>query len=557
MGQGDLAMAIRASMSVPGAFAPVRIDNRMLVDGGLNGNLPIDVIRDMDVDVIIAVDVEFPLYTMGELQSALAISEQMLTILIRNETIRQIETLDERDVLIRPALGKFGSANFANIAEAIEPGVAAARAQEPRLSKLSVSVASYAEWVSRRNHRSTPAGPLAFVRVEQDSAIETEMIESRLKIKPGDPVDVDALAAEAGRLHGLAMFEKVNYRLVEEDGETGVVFSARSKSWGPGFLRFGISLEDDFEGATNFDARVRMTRPAVNGLGGEWRADLRLGTEPQIFTEFYQPLRFDSRFFVVPYLDFDQFNLNLFEDQKVVARLRLSEFTAGLDLGAEFGNIGEVRLGAFRGTGGSRVIVGDPAIPSPDFETGGLRALLRFDTLDKAWFPRKGLRTDIEWRQSRPDIGADDDYDTVDVTFDAFTSRGKTTLGLGIEYATTLSFDGAVQDLFRLGGFQRLSGFERGAINGPHAALAKLLFYRRIGDSPGGLFDAPVYFGATLEAGNVWASRSEMSIDSALVHGSLFLGADTYIGPLFLAAGLGEGGERNFYLFIGAPPTFR
>jgi len=133
-------------------------------------------------------------------------------------------------------------------------------------------------------------------------------------------------------------------------------------------------------------------------------------------------------------------------------------------------------------------------------------------------------------------------------------SRGKSTVGLGLDYQTTLSFDGAVQDLFRLGGFQRLSGFERGAISGPHAAVAKLLYYRRIGDSAGGLFDAPVYFGASLEAGNVWESRSDMSIDSALLHGSLFVGIDSYVGPMFFAFGMGQGGLTNFYLVIGAPP---
>ena len=555
MGEGDLAMAIRASMSVPGALAPVQIDDRMLVDGGIAGNLPVDVIRTMDVDVIIAVDVEFPLYTIDELQSAFAISEQMLTILIRKETLRQIETLADDDVLIRPELGTYGSANFAEIETTIEPGILAAREHEERLRGLSVTPADYAAWRSGKANLPEAPSELAFVRLNQDSDIATETIQSRMKVVPGDPIDPDLLAGEAARLHGLAMFEKVDYRLVTEDDVAGVEFDARARSWGPGFLRFGISLEDDFEGATNFDARVRMTRPAVNRLGGEWRADLRLGTEPQLFNEFYQPLRFDSRFFVAPYLDLDQYNLNLFENEKVIARLRISEVTAGADFGAEIGSIGEFRLGAFRGSGGSRVIVGDPAIASPDFQTGGLRSSLRFDTMDKAWFPRKGLRADFQWRQSRRDFGADDDYDIVDLVFDAVASRGKTTFGLGLEYATTLSFDGAIQDLFRLGGFQRLSGFERGAVNGPHAALAKLLFYRQVGDAPAGLFQAPVYFGATVEAGNVWESRSQMSFDSALVHGSLFLGVDSYIGPLFLAAGFGEGGDSNFYLFIGAPPT--
>ena len=426
MGKGDLATAIRASMSVPGVFAPVQIDGHMLVDGGLAGNLPVEIIREMDVDVIIAVDVEFPLYSIEELQSAIAISEQMLTILIRKETVRQIGMLGEEDILIRPELGTYGSADFANILQTVEPGVRAASAEEQRLRKLSVNEESYAEWRDSWTQRQVADGKLAFVRVEQDSSIATEMIESRLRVAPGDPIDVVVLADEAARLHGLAMFEKVGYRLVEEDGETGVVFDARAKSWGPGFLRFGVSLEDDFEGSTRFDARVRMTLPAVNSLGGEWRADLRLGSDLQVFNEFYQPLRFDSHFFVAPYLDYEQTNLNLFSDENITETVRISELTGGFDLGVEFGNIGELRVGLFRGHGGSRVIVGDPTLPTPDFNTGGLRSLLRFDTLDKAWFPRKGLRADIEWRQSNSSFGADDDYDTIDVRFDALTSRGKT-----------------------------------------------------------------------------------------------------------------------------------
>ena len=64
----------------------------------------------------------------------------------------------------------------------------------------------------------------------------------------------------------------------------------------------------------------------------------------------------------------------------------------------------------------------------------------------------------------------------------------------------------------------------------------------------------PTYFGASLEAGNVWQSRSDMSFGSTLIHGSLFLGMDTYVGPVILGAGVGEDGYSNFYLFIGAPP---
>ena len=547
---GDLALAIRASMSVPGVLAPVSLDGHLLVDGGLVGNLPIDVVRDMGVDVVIAVDVEFPLYALDELQSAITVSEQMLTILIRKDTLRQIEKLGDRDVLIRPQLGTFGSTNFGDILETIEPGATAAREQEPRLARLAMDEAAFLAWQSGRKRREPHDDRLAFVRVEQDSRLSEQVLESRMAIAVGDPVDAAVLSEEAAQLHALDVFEKVSYRLVEEGGETGVVFDARAKTWGPSFLNFGFTLEDDFEGATNFDLRARLKRPAVNRYG----VDLRLGTEPQLLTEFYQPLRSDSRLFVAPYVDFDQSNFNAFADQDIVARLRITEVVGGFDAGAEIGNFGEFRLGAFRGGGEARVTVGNPDIPNPDFETGGLRALLRFDTLDKPWFPTDGVQADLEWRRLFEELGGDDRYDIIDVSVQAVRTRGKSTVGFGLDYQTTLSFNGAVQDLFRLGGFQRLSGYERGAISGPHAAVAKLLYYRRIGDSPGGLFDAPVYFGASLEAGNVWESRSDMSFRSAAVHGSLFLGMDSYVGPLFLAAGMGEGGLTNFYLFIGAPP---
>ena len=136
---GDLAQAIRASMAVPGALAPVRIGDRLLVDGGLVGNLPIDVARAMGVDVVIAVDVEFPLYSADDLDSALAISEQMLTILIHKETKRQIDTLGNDDVLIRPELGTFASSDFGHIADTLEPGAAAARAVSDKLQRLALT----------------------------------------------------------------------------------------------------------------------------------------------------------------------------------------------------------------------------------------------------------------------------------------------------------------------------------------------------------------------------------------------------------------------------------
>ena len=278
-----------------------------------------------------------------------------------------------------------------------------------------------------------------------------------------------------------------------------------------------------------------------------------LGTDPEIFSEFYQPLSFDSRFFVAPRIEASQTNLNAFTGDQPTARYRLTEGELGLDTGFELDRKGELRFGLFRGSGRADVRIGDTTLEDFDYQSGGAFARLRFDTLDDAFFPTDGFLGDLKWTLSHPDLGADSRFDTVEGEITRTFSQGRNTYQLGLIYATTLESDGAVQDYFPLGGFLRLSGLERGEISGPHAALARLVYYRRIGETTG-LLDTPIYVGFSAEAGNAWQNRSEMDFDTMLLNASLFAGLDTFIGPVYFAAGFDEGGGCNFYLFIGEPP---
>ena len=315
----------------------------------------------------------------------------------------------------------------------------------------------------------------------------------------------------------------------------------------------GISIEDDFEGSTAFNVAGRLTRTDINSRGAEWRTDLQIGTDPQLDTEFYQPLSRESRFFVAPQISFEQGNINTFNANSSIARYRIGEVEAGLDFGRELGRWGEFRLGAFHGTGNARLKVGDPQLPNFDFNSGGAHVQFALDTFDDAQIPTSGTQVNIEWLMSRPGFGADSNFDTVESTIDTAWSWNQNTLRFGIEYATTIQSDNLIQNFFPLGGFLRLSGLERGEISGPHAGLARIIYYRQIDETGGGLFDMPLYLGGSIEAGNVWQTRSDISLDSVLFNGSLFAGLDTYLGPLFLAAGFSEDGDTSFYLFLGSP----
>ena len=163
------------------------------------------------------------------------------------------------------------------------------------------------------------------------------------------------------------------------------------------------------------------------------------------------------------------------------------------------------------------------------------------------------MQFNAEWMRSRPGFGADSKFDIIESEFDTAWSWKQNTLHFGLEFATTIQSDDLVQNFFPLGGFLRLSGLERGEISGPHAGLARVVYYRQLGETGAGLFDFPLYFGGSVEAGNVWQTRSDISFDSLIVNGSLFAGLDTYLGPLFLAAGFAENGDASFYLFLGTP----
>jgi NTE family protein len=553
--EGDLTLAMRASMSAPGIFSPVVVDGNTLVDGGLAGNVPVHAIREMEVDIIIAVDVEFPLYRREDIQSPFDITAQMLTILIRKETMRQLAELSEEDILIRPDLGEFGSTDFASISEAIEPGADATMHLSERLQELALDAESYRAYrMKRTTHTLQREIPVDFVRIDDDSPLSERVLQSRLVTQPGDVVSTETLADDTTRLYGLNLYEQVSYRIVRDGNQTGVEFITAPKSWGPNILKFGLSIEGDFEGETAFNLASRLTRAGMNSLGAEWRTDFQIGTEPFLASEFYQPLSFDSRYFVAPRVDLVQTNFNAFSGDRSIARFRQSEGELALDAGRELGHWGEVRIGAFRGAGNARVMVGDPDLPNISFQTGGLRASFGIDTLDDGQIPLHGMRINSSITFSRPGFGADSNFDIVEVSATNVWSYRRNTFQVGVEFGTTIESDDLIQNFFPLGGFLRLSGLERGQISGPHAGLARLVYYRRMGETGGGLFDVPVYLGASIEAGNAWQSRSDISTGSLLMNGSLFAGLDTWFGPLYLAGGLAEGGDSSFYLFLGTPP---
>jgi NTE family protein len=174
------------------------------------------------------------------------------------------------------------------------------------------------------------------------------------------------------------------------------------------------------------------------------------------------------------------------------------------------------------------------------------------DRLDAVYFPRHGELLTLQWNGAREGLGADADADRVSLDWMLARSLGRSTYVLSAAGGAHVSGPAsAVQDFYRLGGLFNLSGLSPDALGGPHFGIVRGIYYRRIGSGQEGFLNVPTYLGLSLELGNVWERRGDVSFDSARFNGSAFLGFDTFLGPVYLAAGFDEGGGRSFYLLLG------
>jgi NTE family protein len=556
IGSGDLASALRASVSAPGIFAPVEREGRLLVDGGVANNLPVDIARTMGVDRLIVVDVGLPLASRERLGSATNVANQMLVILLRREVEKQIATLTSSDVLVSPQLTDTSAYDFTRLPRNVAVGTEAARQASDRLAVLAVPEADYLAHVAarRREPRQIHVRSVGVDTGSEAYATTTSLLFADLA---GAPLDVDLLRRRVARHYGQGRLELLDYRLTTID-ETAAQpvsdlrFTVRPNSWGPNYVRVGLRLEDDFEGNTSFDAALRFVLTDINRFGAEWIWDGQVGGNPRIGTELYLPFSLRRRWFLEPAALYEVRNVPQYDGDQQVGELRVRSLRYGGALGREIGNSGELRVGGERTLGESRVRLGDNSEAPLEFQFNELFARYSFDSLDSASFARRGQAARLEWRSQVSDRQLERVSDSVRFDWQGAYTWGDNTVMAGLSAGSLLDADFADErSYFQLGGFLHLSGLPRDSLTGPHMGMTRLLAFRKLGSPGEGLLNVPFYAGVSLEAGNVGQRRGDLSFGSARKNASLFLGVDTLLGPALFATGFDSRGRHAFYLSLG------
>ena len=550
LGSGNLATAIRASMSIPAAMSPVPWGDMMLVDGGIASNLPIETVRAMGADIIIAVDISTPLKDENVAQSVLSIAGQLTGFLTRRNVAAEISTLGERDVLIIPDLGDIASAQFDRIDEAVPTGLVAAQAQVATLREFALNEQAYRAYVAAHSLRTSELPTIEFVHFENESKLPDEFFLARLDLaRTGQTLDVKRLEKVIDELYGLELFSNISYQLVEEDGEYGIEVHVVPKSWGPNYLQFGTELRSSFHGEGIFNVTASLLKTELNSWNGEWRTGVSIGVEPGFVTDFYQPIGITSRWFVGTSLLYDQFNINVFQPDtnNIVEQAGIKQFAGSVYGGRDFGTWGRGILTYSRGSGERSVRIGDPDIDDQDFDIGELSFALEVDELDDLYFPTSGYIARAIYKTNKSSLGSDEDYDQVLIRAGAATSWGKNTFEAGGDYRTTFNGDAPAERRFRGGGLFNFSGLEFNQISGQQYGRLIGTYRREILEIGLG----KLWAGTSIEYGNVWEDRDDMKFNDGIFAGSLFLGAETVLGPLFFGYGLAEGGASSFYLYLG------
>lgn len=546
LADGSLADAIRASMSIPGVYAPVTLGDRTLVDGGVANNLPVSVARQLGADVIIAIDITDEMAEVDSLQQAFAVVAQLTTLMTRQNVEAQLALLGENDVLIRPDLEGLTSADFFQAPVLIELGATQARTQATELYRLAVDDEHWQDYLARRDSRNFAPGDIQRIHIRQDSRLGDRFLRDRIRQKEGRPLDAERLEDDLNRIFGLGYYETVSYSLKPADDGTELDITVREKSWGPNYLSFGLGYEENFDGDTHFNVASQVRLTELNRLGGEWQTGLQLGTEPWIRSEWFQPIEHGYRRFLAAGVEYQRESFRVFEGGRRVADVDVSTRKLDLALGTELGPDGEIRLGLERGYARVDDQIGESPASNNRIQQGGWFLRIVHDSLNDTFMPDEGSFAGVRARFERPGLGSDSDFDRVSVRLARAGSHKRWVLfGEGFASVVTRG-DAGVENAVALGGFRRLSGYGRGEVSGQDAAVISVMGYRKFGSEV-----VPFFAGVATDTGGAWDKIENARSDDLLVSGSVFAGVDTFLGPVQLAFSYNNDKHWGVYLNVG------
>ncbi len=547
---GSLSRSLRASMAIPGVFTPQELNGKMLVDGGIVDNLPTDVVRQMNVDVVIAVDIVTQPPTATQFETVSGILTRTVDVMVLDNERRALQLAD---VVVSLDLGNLGAFDYDQSETIINLGYKAAAARGAALRAFALSDADWQTYVAEREARKrSPEKSAEILEVTGVSGDEQQHLEKRLQktlhndLHAGN-LNIDELDARLTQIVGEGRFDRMGYEGFVQNGVPGLRVVAHEKSYGPPFVDLAVNVDGSGVAAFDVSGGARVTFMDIDHHGGEWRNDLLFGSSNLAATEFYQPLAM-SRFFVAPFAFASKFARNSFTGETRVAVFGDERAGGGFDFGYDSGRRSEIRLGYEIFSGKLDPLIGSAGLPIVSGNTGEFRLRYVWDGQDSPSVPSRGFRivSNLSHVLQSPDLAHP--ITQLDVQTSTFAPLSAKTSLFFIASAGT-SFHGTAGpfQVFALGGPFHLGAYLPQEFLGNHYGYSSLGFRRQLYRLPQ-LVGGKVYWAGWYEAGTAFNDP-----DSVVVRGTFNLGfiAETIAGPLALAGSISPTGQSRINFSIG------
>lgn len=560
--KGSIVKAMSASATVPGALTPVIINDKVLVDGGISNNMPVDVLKEMGADIVIAVDIGSSLATKENLQGTVGVLDQLSTILTSSTTDKQKALMTPADILVRPDVGHVSVTDWSVLPIALKLGEEAALEHEKRFRELAVSNSEYARYQADKNAISSqwfnPINqPTTQITYQNESKVSLQIIENSFELREGEIIDNQTLTQAIKRVYALDKFQQVSAEFNDHEDGRELILDMEAKSWGPNYLKFGFSLQDSFTENTSLLIDFAYLATDVNSYGASWKNEVTIGYEKRFATEFYQPMGDSGLFYSRSSIEWQRLKWAGSHQSYLNNTLTKEYYEARSGLGMNIFSQAIIGAGIIGELGDLNLLNSD--FSDADFNSYGVYLNFGFDNLDSINFPTSGnrVRLQVIYREDEFDTfesGLDIKDNSIQYTGDwrgAFHIDNHTFVGMGSFSTVNNETSDYTVHFTELGGFLNLSAYQKDELVGAHKVFAGIVYHYDLGHDVFGLSDFPVYLGTSIESGNVWVLKENMSATDLITAGSLFIGTDTSMGPLAVGAGYAENGDSTIFLSIG------
>lgn len=550
---GSIPLAVRASIAIPGIFAPVKYQGHYLVDGAIMENLPTEVAKkDLRSDVVIAVLLPSVEFTDTDVASVVGVFARAFSAgTARNER----ESVKLANVLLTPDTGKYGVGEYGKAQELIDIGYASAQAQRNKLLKYQLSPDGWKEYLAdKRARQRVHPGLLETLKIQGGSAGAKQDVSDSMRPLEGKSIQPRPIIRALNQVQNNQTYEAEFVTLAPRrpDGtsapgpDNGVLVELEPTRNGPPFLLVGADITAMTDNVSRGELDLRLINNDLGGYRSELRTDLRIGFLTQASTEYYRLLR-QGGLFVQPHAGLLRQPVYIFSNQRRIAERLQQNAGGGLDFGQTYHSRAQLAAEWRYETVRWHTQSGDDF--RPDLSGTAQTSVLHFtyNSLNAGQLATHGLLFDVAAgalyhslaSQNAPLAHLNAMYST--------TFAEKNILGFAVAADTYFRRNVADPLRFTLGGPMRLSASSIDEYRGTDDLLVRSAYLRRIASLPTQLGDG-LYISTAYEAGEMWSPEQRTFLRQ---DGVLAVLAATPLGSVTLGGSIGDAGRRKFFFTFG------